>query len=51
MWRSWAYAFCGAIEQELLGVRYRPGTEEWVQGLSPSALEMATVLLAPEEDC
>lgn len=51
VWQAWAYAFDGAIEQELLGVKYRPDPEQWVKGLSLSALDTSNRLLATGKGC
>ncbi len=45
LWRAFAYALCGAVEQDLLGVQSRPGAGHWVRGLPPMALERAETLL------
>ena len=45
-WRVWAHAFCGAVEQDLLDLAFRPTVDEWARALTPSGLDMAAKLLA-----
>src|SRR5262249_54173273 len=43
-WRVWAHAYCGAIEQDLLGLHFRPTPDEWAHALTPSGLDLALKL-------
>ena len=44
-WRVWAHAFCGAIEQELLGLPGEPDAERWCRVLTIPEVLVATELL------
>jgi hypothetical protein len=48
-WRVWAYSFCGAIEQELLGLRSGRDPDEWARSHSLRNLSMAARLLSRPE--
>lgn len=49
VWRVWAHAFCGAIEQDLLGLRFHESNDGWALTLTPSELSLAETLFASEE--
>ena len=40
-WRAWGFAFCGAIEQQLLGLPAGSAGSDWTRGLSLEQLELA----------
>ena len=46
-WRVWAHAFCGAVEQDLLGMRSGLDPQEWARSLPFLRLRLATRLLSP----
>lgn len=48
-WRVWAHAFCGAIEQKLLGIPAGQNAEDWAERLPLSQLAVATELLRTRE--
>lgn len=45
-WRAWAYAFCGAIGQQLLDIDAGPTGPDWVRGLNLDQLTRAEALFA-----
>ncbi len=47
-WRVWAHAFCGAVEQDLLGMRASGRTDDWAAMLGFRDLQMAAALLGLE---
>lgn len=44
-WRVWAFAFCGAVEQDLLGLRPGQSPEHWVEALGLWGVSTATAVL------
>lgn len=48
-WRVWAHSFCGAVEQDLLGLRSGSDPEEWARSLPFLQLRMAANLLSRED--
>jgi hypothetical protein len=49
-WRVWAHAFCGAIEQDLLGMRSGVEPHQWARSLSFQNLQVAATLLGADGD-
>jgi len=49
-WRVWAHAFCGAIEQDLLGMRAGVEPHLWAGSLSFQNLQVAATLLGADGD-
>lgn len=47
-WRVWAHAFCGAVEQDLLGIRAGVEPEMWGRSLALGTLGTAATLFALE---
>jgi hypothetical protein len=45
-WRVWAHTFCGAVEQDLLGMRSGRDADEWARSLSFLRLRLAARLLS-----
>lgn len=49
-WRVWAHTFCGAVEQDLLGMRSGRKPGEWARSLTFQGLATAAKLFAPNGD-
>ncbi len=49
-WRVWAHAFCGAVEQDLLGMRSGLDAWKWAQSLTIQRLDTAAKLFTPDGD-
>jgi hypothetical protein len=47
-WRVWAHSLCGAVEQDLLGLRAGRDPEKWARSLPFLQLRMASQLLSRE---
>lgn len=49
-WRVWAHVFCGAVEQDLLGMRAGCEAGQWARSLTFQGLETAAKIFAPNGD-
>jgi hypothetical protein len=49
-WRVWAHVFCGAVEQDLLGMRSGRKAREWARSLTFQGLDTAAKLFTPNGD-
>lgn len=49
-WRVWAHAFCGAVEQDLLGMRSGREPGDWARSLTFQGLATAARLFTPNGD-
>lgn len=45
-WRVWAHTFCGAVEQDLLGIRFGVKPDMWAHSLTLGTLGTAATLFA-----
>jgi hypothetical protein len=49
-WRVWAHAFCGAVEQDLLRLRFGRQPGDWARALTFQGLATAAKLFTPNGD-